>query len=102
MKIVNAQIISTALGPGASDYRGFCFWVYVKFELAEQGFGGFLSKDLKIHLSKLLSTVGVGTWEQLPGKFLRIEHDNSRIYRVGNIIENEWYSPEETEKEIQQ
>lgn len=40
----------------------------------------------------ILETVGVRNWEDLPGKFIRVEHNGlgSSITRIGNIIEEKW------------
>lgn len=48
-------------------------------------------------IAEILETVGVESWEELPGKFIRCENEGSggKITRIGNIIKDKWFSPED-------
>lgn len=70
------------------DYGGSC-----------QGFGGyrmdggddFMSNSINL----ILKTVGVNAWEQLKGKHVRVEKEegyNGKIMRIGNFLQDEWFS----------
>lgn len=43
---------------------------------------------------------GVSSWEDLVGKFIRIETDDpgSRVTKIGNLIKDEWFDFEESFK----
>ncbi|HFI2431994.1 TPA: hypothetical protein ACGO1Y_001272 [Streptococcus suis] len=43
-------------------------------------------------IDRILEVVGVSTWEDLPGKHIRIESDGlgSRVTKIGNIIKDDW------------
>ena len=44
-------------------------------------------------ISKILEVVGVDEWEDLPGKYIRIEYKGlgSTVTKIGNIIEGKWF-----------
>lgn len=47
-------------------------------------------------ISKIL-VVGVDKWEDLPGKYIRIEYNGlgSTVTKIGNIIEEKWFDLKE-------
>lgn len=81
MKIRNAKIRSTMLG--REDHGIFTFMIFVEFGGSGCGIGGyaldgydrtsesmvFSSKKLEA-ISKILETVGVDKWEDLPGQYI--------------------------------
>jgi len=88
--ILNAKISSTMLGP--EDHGIPSFSVTCDQGGTVQGFGGY---DLRhpAHqtlIFELLSAVGVRTWEDLPGTFVRIDRKDGRIKRIGHIVEDTW------------
>ena len=106
MEIKNAQIVSTHLG--REDRGIMTFSIYVRFDNLEyQGVGGYAldrydrkaetrvynAKGLEA-ISKILDVVGVNTWEQLPGKYIRIK-DQGRgksIDEIGHLMEDKWFN----------
>ncbi len=56
----------------------------------------FLAKSME-SISKVLDVVGVDRWEDLPGKYIRIEDNGlgSTINKIGNIIEDKWFDLKE-------
>jgi hypothetical protein len=47
-------------------------------------------------IARVLDVVGVDSWEELPGKHIRVDHDEwGPIHRIGNIIEDKWFDPNE-------
>jgi hypothetical protein len=75
-----------------------------------QGFGGYAlyvppEPDEKNHdirhstashfIWRVMETVGVTNWEDLPGKPIRAKGDHIRIQSVGHIIHNKWFCPAE-------
>lgn len=103
--IKNAIIESTMLG--REDHGLMTFMILVKFDKGGScGIGGwaldqydkntktrvFQAKSMEV-ISKILEVVGVETWEELPGKYIRFEDGGwgSTITKIGNIIENKWF-----------
>lgn len=41
-------------------------------------------------ISKILDVVGVNSWEDLPGKYIRFENDCWLVTKIGNIMEDKW------------
>lgn len=109
--IVNATIESTMLG--REEHGIFTFFLYVNLgkDIGHCGIGGYAldmydtkAKRRKIQsksiefISKILDVVGVETWEDLPGKYIRVNIEGGwgmRIYEFGNIIEEKWISFDE-------
>ena len=54
-------------------------------------------------IDHILKTTGVSSWEDLVGKFIRIETDGpgSRVTKIGNLIKDEWFDFEEFFKEVE-
>ena len=101
---VNARIESTNLG--VEDHGILTVFIYLDYGGTSQGFGGhFLddydektnkrtaSKACGLFVKKVLEVVGVENWEDLPGKFVRVKCEHSKIHEIGNIIEDKWFNP---------
>lgn len=103
--IKNAIIESTMLG--REDHGLMTFMIFIKFDKScSCGIGGwaldeydkstktrvFQATSMEV-ISKILEVVGVETWEDLPGKYIRFEDDGcgSTITKIGNIIEDKWF-----------
>ena len=100
--IFNAVIKSTMLG--IEDHGFLTFFLHMEWDNVGQGFGGYAldsrGSQSTQHLSiscikKILETVGVDRWENLPGKYVRIEIKslNDKIDSIGHITENKWCNP---------
>ena len=50
-----------------------------------------------IAMMKIMDTVGVDRWEDLPGKYVRVEVNGwgDKITKIGNIIEDKWFDIKE-------
>lgn len=102
---VNAKITSTMLG--VEDHGILTFYLFLEWRGAGQGLGGFAldsfggeGKDRKgwggglTAIRKILETVGVEKWEDLPGKLVRLKIDglgSARPPIIGHIIEERWF-----------
>jgi hypothetical protein len=101
--IENGIIESTSLG--MEDRGIFTAFLNLRFDGTGQSFGGYAfdqydkALDRRVgtaygmeFISRILAVVGVGSWEQLPGKHIRVERDSpyGQIIRIGNIVENKW------------
>lgn len=101
--IKNAIIESTMLG---RTHGVMTFIIYIKFDKCIQcGVGLYTLDEYDEKLDKrvfkassmevisdILDVVGVKQWEDLPGKYIRIEDNGwgSTITKIGNIIEDKW------------
>jgi hypothetical protein len=105
--IFNAVINSTMLG--FEDRGILTFFLYIEWDRSGQGFGGYaLDSQFTQHLSiscikKILETVGVDQWENLPGKQVRIEIKsfNAEIESIGHITEDKWFNPSDHFKQTE-
>lgn len=108
MKIKNAKISSTMLG--REDHGIMTFMIYIDARGLTCGVGGYCLDELNSAtqtrvfraesmevISKILEVVGVDKWEDLPGKYIRIEYNGlgTTVTKIGNIIEDKWFDLEE-------
>ena len=95
IETVNAQIESTSLGgyDGAGSF--LTAWLYLKYDGAGQGFGGYVlgGEYAWKFISRVLEVVGVEKWEQLAGKYIRVRQDMVKVHEIGNILEENWFNP---------
>lgn len=103
-QILNAQIKSTRLGPG----DGPAFTIYLVLDIQNGGgvnIGGVAldsydkEKEERIGtaygmnvIKRVLEVVGVRTWEQLEGKYIRIVSGGigSTVTKFGNLMKDDW------------
>lgn len=105
MKTENAEITSVSLSMG--DHGYLTFIVYLKGEGWICGYGGYcigkgyLGADefeaLNGHgleaMMRIMDTVGVEKWEDLPGKYVRVKTEGfSGIDIIGNLINDKWFN----------
>ncbi len=104
MEVRNAVITSTMLG--IEDHGIMSFYLYLDYGGSGQEAGGWsLDTPVKIGntflrrvgtaeglslIMKILDVVGVGKWEDLKGKHIRVKQDHTAVHAIGNIIKNEW------------
>lgn len=107
--IKNAKIRSTMLG--REDHGIMTWMIFIDFDMATTcGVGGYAldsydrESETRVFyaesmesVAKVLDVVGVDTWEQLPGKYIRFEDNGwgSTITKIGNIIEDKWFDLKE-------
>ena len=112
----NAKIESTMLG--YEDHGILTCFLNLEQGATGQGFGGFgldgqPNKDKKgnrigdrqpnkmagFWIKRILETVGVGEWEKLKGKYIRVDGEEfGDIFGIGHITEDKWFYPK---KEIE-
>lgn len=92
-EIVNARIRKTMIG--IEDRGIFTAWVFLEWESSSQGFGGYFLENVcgPAWIRQVLEAVGVYSWEDLPGKYVRIDREPAKILRIGHIIEERWFDP---------
>ena len=102
MEIKNAKITGTMLG--TEDHGVMSFWIHLDYgDSGSQGAGGYVLDEYDKALDKRVATricgavvaevlrvVGVESWEQLKGKYIRVKADYNKVYAIGNLLKNEW------------
>ena len=103
-RITNAKIAKTMLG--IEDHGIMSFFVFCDWDGSGGGFGGYAldsfdgrDKPRKGHglsyqaIRQIIETVGVTSWEKLPGTLVRIEDNGPgrTLTKIGHIIEDRWF-----------
>lgn len=104
--IVNAEISSTFLG--YEDHGIFTLYLSLNMSGSGISIGGYsldewngkqrvgtaMGMELMI---QLLNVVGVKTWEELKGQYIRVVSNGlgRRITKIGNLMKDEWLDLEE-------
>jgi hypothetical protein len=109
----NARISSTMLG--VEDHGIMSAYLHLEYDGGGQGFGGYgldtYSKEKKervahaccgFFIKRVLETVGVEKWEDLPGKYIRVKADWGKVHEIGNVIKNKWFNPEKEFKQFEE
>lgn len=96
-EIHNAKITGTMLG--VEDHGIFTSFVYLEWEGAGIGFGGYVlgGQSGIDFIREILEVVGVEKWEDLKGKYVRVEMDGlgRPCKGIGNILKDKWLYPRE-------
>ena len=108
MEIINAKITSTSIT--MADHGCLIFWVTVEgsgFAVSIGGYSighGYLGAsefDGNGHgleaMMRIMDTVGIDTWEDLKGKYIRIESNGlgKPVKKIGHLIDNKWFDIDE-------
>ncbi len=108
MEIRNAKITDTFLG--REDHGILTFVIHVEFGGCCCGIGFyaldhydreltkrvFSPKSMEA-ISRILETVGVDSWEELQGKYIRIKEKGwgQTIDEIGNLMDDKWFNLKE-------
>ncbi len=103
-EIVNARIESTMLG--IEDHGIMTFTIMLDYGGSAQGYGGYAMDSYdKVNKKRIgsafgiesiravLEAVGVTRWEDLKGKYVRVEREggwSGKIFAIGHLIESKW------------
>lgn len=98
---INGRVVRTFLG--VEDHGIFTFSISIDYGSAGQAYGNYaldgwdetLGRRIGIAfgieaIKAVLKTLGVESWEKLPGTHLRAECGDAGIKRIGHIIEDRW------------
>jgi hypothetical protein len=101
--IENAIIKSVSL---SDEDRGLLSgWVYLEYNSGGQGFGGYalyLPKSYAHHnvlshaghwIWRVMQVAGVGNWNDVPGKTVRVRHTWDTVEAIGHITKDDWFDP---------
>lgn len=102
----NAKIRSTMLG--YEDHGILTCMIMLEQPGSSQGFGGYSLGSIKTKspmgtfwLERVLKTVGVGRWEDLVGKHVRVVGEEfGDIDGIGHITEDRWFYPKKEIKDL--
>ena len=99
MEAKNAKISSTMLG--FEDHGIFTFTLFLDYGGAGQGYGNFSlgGTFTDAAIREVLNTVGVKTWEDLPGKVVRVQANHSEVSKLGNYLTDKWLDLAELARE---
>src|SRR3990167_6366875 len=100
----NAKIVSTMLG---YEDRGILTCLLnLDYGGVMRGFGGYgldeWDEGLQARvgsvrcgefIAQILKVAGVDKWENLVGKHVRVVATYSKVEKIGNIIEDRWFTP---------
>ncbi|NIQ78453.1 MAG: hypothetical protein GTN93_10245 [Anaerolineae bacterium] len=51
-------------------------------------------------IRRLLDTLEVEKWEDLPGTHVRADSEMTKVYRIGHILKDKWFDPQELAEEM--
>lgn len=77
-------------------------WLLLDFgDSTSQGFGGwclynsnFPDKDRAGRfIQRVLEIADVRSWEELPGKTIRVRASLTRVHAIGHILKDDWFTP---------
>jgi hypothetical protein len=102
METLNAQINTSRLGFIRNGIFSFCLTLTIQGGGA-LNIGGYVmdsydkGKEKRIGTAygmnlvmRILEVVGVNTWEELEGKYIRIVRLGDSVTKIGNLIKEEW------------
>lgn len=106
VEVLNARIVNTQLGWDGSVMNSS---IQLKAQHLGVNFGGYIlhadpqsmeQEDQQTafgmaYIGRVLSTVGVATWEALNGQACRIAIQGNQIIGIGNLIDDVWFYPRE-------
>lgn len=97
--IKNAQITSASIIIESGMLSSF---VGLDYGGLHQGFGGYRldGKPMKgfyhfcsKYLMAVMIVAGVESWDKVTGKYVRVDSDWNKVYKIGHIIKDIWYDP---------
>lgn len=93
-EIRNAKITGTTLG--REDSETLSFSIHLDYGGVAQSFGNYRIDDIACGTSLILcilQCLGVRSWEKLGGTYCRVESSNSKVHRIGHILQDKWIDP---------
>jgi hypothetical protein len=96
-EIRNAIIRETFLG--YEDNGIFTYRIELDYGCTGQAAGMISLGDVYTHrtVQGLIDTVGVKSWEELKGKYVRVLAEPTRVHNIGNILDDgRWFNIEKS------
>lgn len=110
-EIVNAKITDTMLGMEHGCLTAFLTLESDKLTVCSGGYvldhwdrkpGEYSSLDGYGAIIELMKTVGVEQWEDLKGQYVRVMSDGGQVLKIGNLIQDKWFSWKEYFAEVKE
>lgn len=103
-EIVNAKIVGTMLG--IEDHGIMTSFLFLEWPGSGIGFGGYSlgGNSAVLFIRTILEVVGVEKWEDLKGKYVRVDLGGlgQPAKGIGNILKDDWLYPKEFFSECEQ
>lgn len=84
---------------GLEDHGIFTSFIYLEWDGGGVGFGGYsLGGESAVpYIKEILDVIGVEKWEDLKGKYCRIETGGPGTIatRIGNLMKDKWMNQKE-------
>ena len=98
--------VITAATITVEDHGLLSAWITLDYDGSGQGFGGFAlyAPDAKLQepgnycglfIWRVLEVVGVGRWDQLVGKTIRVRATGVAVIAIGHIVKDVWFHPKD-------
>ena len=102
IELKNARIKSTSLG--YEDHGILTAFLHLDYGGICQGFGGYClaGESTSVFIEGVLKAVKVSTWEDLPGKYIRVKAERSKVHEISHPLEDTWFNPRKTFEENEQ
>lgn len=83
-------------------------WLHLMYRSGGQGFGGhalYLPESRRLppdkrdcagqFITRCMEIARVKNWNDMEGRCIRVLADDTRVYAIGHILEEEWFNPSE-------
>lgn len=103
--IENATIASVNLGFHDGYGSTPSAWVHLTYAYGGgQGMGGYGlgGKATHVFVYGVLDALKCESWERLKGLPCRVDHEFTKVHRIGHYLEDRWFDPAEAMKAIQE
>ena len=80
------------------DHNILTYCLTLDYGGSGQGFGMYdlqYKEGAKHHIRGILEALKTYNWSDLVGKNIRVEATHSKILKIGHIIEDSWFDPED-------
>jgi hypothetical protein len=97
----NAIITEAQLA--TEDHGVLSAWITLDYGGVHQGFGGYCLYNphrpegsvAGTFIYRTLQMAGVGRWDELVGKTIRVRSHPNGVQSIGHIVKDEWFCPAE-------
>lgn len=91
----------------SDDHGVLSAWLDLDYGDSCQGFGGvalYLPKSFNHHelksvaghfIWRCMEIAGVGQWDKLQGRTIRVKSEHTKIHAIGHIVKDDWFNPAE-------
>lgn len=100
----NAVILSASIG--FEDHGILTAYLRLDYGGTHQAFGGYNLQAkggnyAGVFIARTLRVIGVDSWDQLPGKTIRVRCEYTNAHAIGHIVKDDWFNPREEFKAME-